>query len=102
MGCCVGLRNDISTYKELIVNLSPNEIENYIGANRNFCDTSPKSKFRKHSSKTIETNAESPIKAKIRKKSNNFHNQRTKDIAKNLKLIAIEEMKNKNKFFALN
>ena len=102
MGCCVGLKNDISPYKELIVNLSPNEIENYIGTNRNFYDTSPKSEFRKHSSQTIETNAESPIKAKKRKKSNNFHNQRIKEIAINLKLIAIEEMKNTNKFFALN
>ena len=68
MGCCVGLKNDIYPYKELIVNLSPNQIENYIGTNRNFCNTSPKSKFRKHSSKTIETNAESPIKAKKEKK----------------------------------
>ena len=68
MGCCVGLKNDISPCKELIVNLSPNEIENYIGTNRNFYDTSSKSKFRKHSSQTIETNAESPIKAKKRKK----------------------------------
>ena len=102
MGCCVGLRNDIYTYKELIVNLSPNQIENYIGTNRNFCDISPKSKYRKHSSKTIETSAESPIKANKRKKSNNFHNHITKEIAKNLKLIAIEEMKNKNKFFAMN
>ena len=51
---------------------------------------------------TIETNAESPIKAKKRKKSNDFHVQRIKEIAKNLKLIAIEEMKNTNKFFALN
>ena len=101
MGCCAGLRNDLSPYKELIVNLGPKDLENYIGNNRNFCNTSPKSEYRKPSSQTVETNAESPIKTKKRKKRHNFHNQRIKDNVKNLKLIAIEEMKNTNEFFVL-
>ena len=49
----------------------------------------------------METNAESPIKAKKRKQNENCYNRKTKEVSKNLKLIAIEEIKNLRKFFIL-
>ena len=101
MGCCVGLRNDIFTDKELIVNLGPKEIKNFLGNDKDFLLTPSKSNNRKTSSQTAETNVESPKKVKKRKKSKNFHNQRIKDISKNLKLFTISEIKNMQKFFVL-
>ena len=35
MGCCTSLQNDLFTGKEIIVNLGPKEIEEFIGRNRN-------------------------------------------------------------------
>ena len=100
MGCCTAFKNDIFMEKDLIVNLGPKEIEEFIGRKRNDSKKSSNTKYTKLSSKTLETNAESPKKAKKRKKSENFHNQRTKNIAKNLRLITIIEVKNTRKFFA--
>ena len=100
MGCCTSLQNDLFTGKEIIVNLGPKEIEEFIGRKRNDSKKSSNSKYTKLSSKTLETNAESPKKAKKQKKNENFHNQRTKNIAKNLRLITIIEVKNTRKFFA--
>ena len=101
MGCCVSLKNDVFLDKELIVNLAPKEIEYLMGNNREYNRNTSKMKFRKASSKTVETNAESPKKEKKRKKSGNFHNQITKDVAKNLRLFSIDEIKNIRKFFVL-
>ena len=101
MGCCVGLKNDIFTDKELIVNLGPKEIENFLGNDEDFLLTHSKLNNRKTSSQTAETNAESPKKRQKRKKNKYFHNQRIKDISKNLKQITISEIKNMNKFFVL-
>ena len=97
MGCCTSLKTDIFLDKEYIVNLGPKDIEDFIFTTPDSCKNKEKS-CRKSSSKTAETNAESPKK---RKKSGNFHNQKTKNIANNLKLIAISEVKNMRKFFVL-
>ena len=98
MGCCIGISNDISMCKELIINLGPKEINDFILRD----EANPKSiwnkKIRKSSSKTSD---ESPRKSKRRKNSMNYHNQKIKDIAKNLQLIAISEVKNVHKFFQL-
>ena len=102
MGCCTSLQNNLFTGKEIIVNLGPKEIEEFIGRNRNNSKKSSNTKYSKFSSKTLETNSESPKKTKKQKKGGNFHNQRTKDIAKNLRLITILEVKNTRKFFVLN
>ena len=99
MGCCVGLKNDTFPDKELIVNLGPKEIENFIGNSEDFFKEPSKSNNRKTSSQSVETNAESPKKIKKRKKSKNYHNQRIKNITKNLKQITISEIKNLRKFF---
>ena len=98
MGCCAGLKNDNIFDKEYIVNLGPKEIDDLLESDRDFYKNSEKKKYRKSTSKTAETNAESPKK---RKKSGNFHNQRIKDIARNLRLIADEEVKNIRKFFVV-
>ena len=58
--------------------------------------SSSKKKFRKHSSKSEETNFEIPKK---KEKNRIYFNQRTKDIVKNLRLLAINEVKNIRKFF---
>ena len=100
MGCCTSLKSDIFLNKEYIVNLGPKDIEDFIFSTPDTSKNKEKS-CRKSSSKTAETNAESPKKAKKRKKSENFHNQRTKNIANNLRLIAISEVKNMRKFFDL-
>ena len=101
MGCCVGLKNDIFNDKEIIINLGPKEIENFLGTKEDFFKDNSKSNNRKTSSQSVETNAESPKKVKKRKKSQNYHNQRIKDITKNLKLFTISEIKNMSKFFVL-
>ena len=101
MGCCVGLRNYIFSDKELIVNLGPKEIENFLGNDKDFLLTPSKLNNRKTSSQSAETNAESPKKRQKRKKCKNFHNQKIKDISKNLKQITISEIKNMSKFFVL-
>ena len=77
MGCCVGLKNDTFPDKELIVNLGPKEIENFIGNSEDFFKEPSKSNNRKTSSQTVETNEESPKKGKKRKKSKNYHNQKS-------------------------
>ena len=97
MGCCNAFKNDIFMDKELIVNLGPKEIITFKGRNRNDSKKSSNTKYTKLSTKTLEINSESPNK---QKKSENFHNQRTKTIAKNLRLITIIEVKNTRKFFA--
>ena len=102
MGCCTGFKNDKFAYKDIIVNLSPKEIENYLENNEDLLKESSNFQSRKPSSQSIETNAESPIKVKQRKKSNNFHNRRIKDVSRNLKLFTIDEIKNMRKFFVLN
>ena len=99
MGCCVGLKNDIFPDKEIIINLGPKEIETFIGNKEDFFKEPSKSNNRKTSSQSVETNAESPKKIKKRKKSKNYHNQRIKNITKNLKQITISEIKNLRKFF---
>ena len=96
MGCCAGLKNDYISDKEYIINLGPKEIDDLIENDQNFYKINQKKKYRKSSSKTAETNAESPKKLK---KSGNFHNQRIQDIARNLRLIAEDEVKNTLKFF---
>ena len=101
MGCCVTIKTDVFFDKELIVNLAPKKIENLMGNNRKYSQNTPKMKLRKASSKNVETNAESPKKEKKRKKSGNFHNKVTKDVAKNLRLFSINEVKNISKFFVL-
>ena len=101
MGCCVDLKSDIFPDKDIIINLGPKEIENYVGNNGDIFKASPKSNLRKPSSQTIDTNAESPKKKKKRKNTENFHKQRTKEIATNLKLFTIHEIKNMRKFFVL-
>ena len=104
MGCCTGLKNDIFSDKEIIVNLGPKEITDFIGRNRYDYENTPKKKSRKSSSKSVETDAESPKKSKIlkkRKKSKNLQNQRIKDIANNLRQFAIDEVKNIPKYFIL-
>ena len=102
MSCCSAFKNDIFMDKEIIVNLSHKEIEDFLGRNRNDSKKSSKTKYSKFSSQTLETNAESPKKVKSRKRSVNFHNQRTKNIAKNLRLITNFEIKNTRKFFVFN
>ena len=72
MGCCVSLKNDVFFDKELIVNLAPKEIENLMGSNREYCQNTPKLKLRKASTKTVETNAESPNTEKKTKKKRKF------------------------------
>ena len=99
MGCCTAFKNDIFMDKELIVNLGPKEIITFKGRNRNDSKKSSNKKYTKLSTKTLEINSESPNK---QKKSENFHNQRTKNIAKNLRLITINEVKNTRKFFVFN
>ena len=101
MGCCVSIKTDVFLDKEFIVNLAPKEIENLMGNNREYYQNTPKMKLRKASSKTLETNAESPEIEKKRKKTGNFHNQVTKDVAKNLRLFSIDEVKNIRKFFVM-
>ena len=96
MGCCTAFKNDIFMDKDLIMNLGPKEIEEFIGRKRNDSKKSSNTKYTKLSTKTLEINSESPNK---QKKSENFHNQRTKDIAKNLRLITIIEVKNTRIFF---
>ena len=96
MGCCTAFKNDIFMDKELIVNLGPKEIITFKGRNRNDSKKSSNTKYTKLSTKTLEINSENPNK---QKKRENFHNQRTKDIAKNLRLITIIEVKNTRKFF---
>jgi len=99
MGCCIGLKNDIFMGKEIIINLDSKDIEDYLGINRDFCRTPLKKKLRKLSTKTIETNDQSPIRSKKGKKGENFHEQITKEIARNLRLITKREVENIQKFF---
>ena len=99
MGCCIGMRNDTFLDKELIINLGPKEISDFLLREENNPKIIVNKKYRKTSSKTLETNAESPKKPKRLKKSINYHNQKIKDIAKNLQLIAISEVKNVHRFF---
>ena len=101
MGCCAGFKNIQFTDKEIIVNLGPKEIENYLEKNEDLWKESSNLQSRKPSSQSMETNVESPIKAKKRKKSENCHNRKIKEVSKNLKLIAVEEIKNMHKFFDL-
>ena len=96
MGCCAGLKNDNIFDKEYIVNLGPKEIDDLLESDRDFYKNNEKKKYRKSSSKTAETNADSPKKRKI---SGNFHNQRIKEVVKNLRLIADDEVKSIRKFF---
>ena len=102
MGCCTGFKNIQFADKEIIVNLGPKEIENYLEKNEDLRKESSNLQSRKSSSQSMETNAESPIKAKKRKQNENSYNLKTKEVLKNLKLIAIEEIKNMSKFFVLN
>ena len=60
MGCCAGLKNDNIFDKEYIVNLGPKEIDDLLESDRDFYKNNEKKKYRKSSSKTAETNAESP------------------------------------------
>ena len=104
MGCCTALKNDIFSDKEIIVNLGPKEITDFIVRNRYDDKNSPKKKSRKSSSKSVEADAESPKKSKKnkkRKKSKILQNQRIKDIANNLRQFAIDEVKNIPKYFIL-
>ena len=45
MGCCTSLQNDLFTGKEIIVNLGPKEIEEFIGRNRNNSKKSYNTKY---------------------------------------------------------
>ena len=99
MGCFIGMRNDTFLDKELIINLGPKEISDFLLREEDNPKIIVNKKYRKMSSKTVETNAESPKKPKRLKKSINYHNQKIKDIAKNLQLIAISEVKNVHRFF---
>ena len=101
MGCCNGLKNDIIMSKELFVNIDSRQIEDYLGTNGDFFGAPSKMKLRKSSSKTVKTSDQSPIRQKKRKNSENFHNQKTKDIARTLRLITYEEVQNIRKFFVL-
>ena len=101
MGCCTGLKNDVFVGKELIVDISPQEIENLMGSNREYSRNTQKKNLCKVSSKTAETSAESPKREKKRKKSRNYHEQIIKEVAKNLRLISINEIVNIRKFFEL-
>ena len=104
MGCCTCLKNDIFSDKEIIVNLGPKEIADFTGRNRYDYKNSPKKKSRKSSSKSVETDAESPKKSRVlgkRKKSKNLQNQRIKVIANNLRQFANDEVKNIPKYFIL-
>ena len=93
MGCCISIKQDIFSSKEYIVNLSKKKINDII---EDDIKSSSKKKFRKHSSKSEETNFEIPKK---KEKNRIYFNQRTKDIVKNLRLLAINEVKNIRKFF---
>ena len=101
MGCWAGFKNDNIVDKEIIVNLGPKDIENYLEKNEKLPKESSNLQSRKSSSQSMETNAESPIKAKKPKQNENSYNLKTKEVSKNLKLIAIEEIKNMRKFFIL-
>ena len=72
MGCCTSLQNNLFRGKEIIVNLGPKEIEKFIGRNRNNSKKSSNTKYSKFSSKTLETNAESPKKSKKQKNGEIF------------------------------
>ena len=95
MGCCHGIRPVTFQSKEYIINLAPKDIEDIMEDNTKFPS---EKKYRKQSSKTEVTNFESPKK---NEKTGNYFNQRTKNIAKNLRLIAISEIKNIRNFFVL-
>ena len=100
MGCCNGLKH---VDKGLIVNLSPKEmkqLDDFLERNRNDYKITPEKKYRKSSSKTVETDAESPKKPKKSKKSRNLYNHRIKYVANNLRQFAIEEVKNIPTYFA--
>ena len=104
MGCCAYLKNDIFTDKELIMNLNRKEleeIEDFIERNRDDSKNTQEKKYRKSSSKTVETNAKSPKKAQKVKKSLNFYNHRIKDVANSLRQFAIDEVKNIPTYFVL-
>ena len=101
MGCCNGLKH---VDKGLIVNLSPKEMKqlvDFFERNRNDYKITPEKKYRKSSSKTVETGAESPKKPKKSKKRRNLYNHRIKDVANNLRQFAIEEVKNIPTYFAM-
>ena len=83
MGCCIGMRNDTFLDKELIINLGPKEINDFLLREEENPKIIVNKKYRKTSLKTVETKAESPKKPKRLKKSINYHNQKIKDIAKN-------------------
>ena len=101
MGCCNGLKH---VDKGLIVNLSPKEmkqLDDFLERNRNDYKITPEKKYRKSSSKTVETDAESPKKPKKSKKSRNLYNHRIKDVTNNLRQFAIEAVKNIPTYFAM-
>ena len=108
MGCCIGLKSDSFTEKDVIINLSYsrgdfivssykislNKEENLIKAD--------KIKYRKASSKTAETSHdENIIPIQNKEKIVNTHPKRIKDIAKNLRTINKNEIKDIRKFFSL-
>ena len=68
MGCCAGFKNIQFADKEIIVNLGPKEIENYLEKNEDLRKESSNLQSRKSSSQSMETHAERPIKPKKRKK----------------------------------
>ena len=82
MGCCIGMRNNTFLDKELIINLGPKEINDFLLREEENPKIIVNKKYRKTSSKTVETNAESPKKPKSRKKSINYHNQNLKILQK--------------------
>ena len=95
MGCCIGINQNRLPHKEYIINLGQKEIEDLIEDNSIY---SSEKKIRKHTSKTDVTNYATPKK---KAKTGKYYNQRTKDIVKNLRLIAKSEVKNIRKFFVL-
>ena len=65
-------KNKLGETAEILANLTPKEIEEFIGRNRNNSKKSSNTKYSKFSSKTLETNSESPKKTKKQKKLPNL------------------------------
>ena len=72
MGFCTSLQNDLFTGKEIIVNLGPKEIEEFIGRNRNNSKKSSNTKYSKFSSKTWKQIQKVQKRQKNKKKAEIF------------------------------
>ena len=108
MGCCLGLRNNLLSNKDIIIDINESErreiivksSKDYIEKENNYNKSNRKKSVisTKIADTSLMDNSRPPKK---REKIINTYNKRIKDTTKILQLIAISEVKNIHKFFML-